>query len=144
MIQDMAPAAAEQQVAPEEIRESSTPTQQASPKVSRLARVALWLSIGIPVGLVLITVYGVLMGQDLVPMSDLPEMGVWVLAALTLVTPVPSLIARARIGSSGGMLTGRGLVKGSLWLTGFNGVVLTVFFLLMYATPAGASMCGGG
>ncbi len=77
-------------------------------------------------------------------MSDLPEMGVWMLAALTLVTPVLSLIAGARIGSSGGMLTGRGLVKGSLWLAGFNGVVLTGFFLLMYATPTGASMCGGG
>ncbi len=101
MIQDMVPAAAEQQVAPEEIRESSASTQQARPKVSRLARVALWLSISIPVGLVLITVYGLLMGQDLVPMSDLPEMGVWVLAGLTLLTPVLSLIARARIGASG-------------------------------------------
>jgi hypothetical protein len=101
------------------------------PKISRLARVALGLGIGTSLSLVLMGLDGWFMSQGVLETHDLPELLTWVLPLPTLVTLVLALLARGRIAANGGALIGRGLVRGALWLTGINGVVLLGFALLL-------------
>jgi hypothetical protein len=147
MIQETVPAAVEQGVAPSDLAPLEPPAPaepQARPKISRLAVVTLALSIGILLALVLIGLDGWLMSQNLLETHDLPEMGTWVLSLPTLLTPVLAFMAKRVIAASGGALTGRGLVNGSLWLSGVNGLVLLFFFSLLFSSAGETYMCGGG
>lgn len=147
MIQETAPDAVEQDVAPSAsspLEPSAPAEQQARPKISRLAMAAFGLGIGTLLALVLMGLDGWLMSQGVLETHDLPEMGTWVLTLPTLLTPVLAFLSRRRIAASGGALTGWGLVKGSLWLTGVNGLVLLGFFSLLFSSAGETYMCGGG
>lgn len=147
MIQETAPEAVEQDVAPSAsspLEPAAPAEQQARPKISRLALAALGLGIGTLLALVLMGLDGWLMSQGVLETHDLPEMGTWVLTLPTLLTPVLAFLSRRRIATSGGTLAGWGLVKGSLWLTGVNGLVLLGFFSLLFSSAGETYMCGGG
>jgi hypothetical protein len=144
MIQETAPAAVEAASALAPLEPPAPAEQQARPKISRLAVVALGLGIGIFLALVLMGLDGWLMSQNLLETHDLPEMGTWVLTLPTLLTPVLAYMSKQMIAASGGALTGRGLVKGSLWLSGVNGLVLLGFFILLFSSAGETYMCGGG
>ena len=147
MGQETAPAVVEPGVATRAVSPSKLPapaSAQARPKISRLARAALGLGIGTSLSLVLLGLDGWLMSQGVLETHDLPELLTWILPLPTLATLVLALLARGRIAASGGALTGRGLVRGSLWLTGINGVVLLGFALVLLSGAGESYMCGGG
>lgn len=147
MMQETAHTVVEQGMAPSVSSSLEPPVpaeQQARPKISRLALAALGLGIGVLLALVLMGLDGWLMSQGVLETHDLPEMGTWVLPLPTLLTPVLALLSKRRIAASGGTLTGRGLVRGSLWLTAVNGLVLLGFFSLLLSSAGESYMCGGG
>jgi hypothetical protein len=145
MLQEIVPTAVEQDVTTPDsslLGPSAPAEQRAKPRVSRLARVALWLGIGTFLALVLMGLDGWLMSQGLLETHDLPEIGTWVLTLPTLSTLVLAILSYRRIAASGGTLTGRGLAQGSLWFTGANMAVLLWFASILLSSAGEAYMCG--
>ena len=147
MMQETAPALVDRGVvtpASSHLDPTALAKPQAGLQVSRLALAALWLAVGTSLSVALVALDGWLMSQSVLDTHDLPELATYVLPLPTLLTLVLAFLANRRIAKSGGALTGRGLVRGSLWLSGLTVAVLLVFAGLLLTGAGESYMCGGG